>query len=307
MTVGEFYKNFREQLRTIYDERESANITDWVFESIANIKRIDRVTHKDQEMIGSTVGKLNDVLEQLLTNRPVQYILGEAWFYKMKLFVNEHVLIPRPETEELVEWVVEEIRNKESEIRNKEIAKLTTHNSPLTTDNSQQLTILDIGTGSGCIAIALKKELPAVSVSAIEISEKALQIARHNAQDQKVKIEFKQLDFLDDNLWTSLPSFNIIVSNPPYIPGNEKNKLAKNVVEHEPHIALFVNDNDPFIFYRKIAAFADEHLHEKGKVFVEVHEDCAKEVEQIFELKNFITDIKKDMFGRERMIKAYKS
>lgn len=291
MTIDKLYRHFVEQLQTIYDEREANNIVDWIFENIAGVKRLDRATNKKQAISTSTKEQLNKALQQLLQHKPVQYVLGEAWFYKIKLKVNEHVLIPRPETEELVEWVVEEIRNKKLEISNKEVAELN---------------VLDIGTGSGCIAIALKKELSNEKVFAVDISKEALQVAQQNTQDQDVKIDFIQLDFLDEGSWPSLPSFNIIVSNPPYIPENEQTKLAKNVVEHEPHLALFVNDNDPFIFYRKIAAFAEQHLKENGNVFVEVHEDYAKEVQQIFEKKNFRAKIKKDIYGRERMIKVCK-
>lgn len=289
MTIDESYKKFVERLRPIYDERESGNIADWVFESIANIKRLDRVANRQQAITNSTIEQLNAVLQQLLMHKPVQYILGEAWFYKMKLKVNEHVLIPRPETEELVEWVISEIRNKELEIRNKEVS---------------QLTIIDIGTGSGCIPIALKKELTASEIFAIDVSGDALKVARENAADQNVEINFLKIDFLSEGSWSSLPLFDIIVSNPPYIPEDEKIKLAKNVVEHEPRLALFVTDADPFIFYKKITAFADKHLKENGKVFVEVHEDYANQVQQIFTKKNFTAEIKKDMYGRERMIKA---
>jgi release factor glutamine methyltransferase len=300
MSIDELYKDFVEQLKTIYEEREAANISDWVFESIANSKRADRIINKEKEIDSSDVEKLNDALQKLLQHQPVQYILGEAWFYKMKLRVNEHVLIPRPETEELVEWVVEEIRNQESEI--------SRPGRPGRTGNKEieKFTILDVGTGTGCIAVALKKELHGAAVFAIDVSEEALSVARENSQDQNVKIDFLQLDFLNENLWASLPAFDIIISNPPYIPENEKTKLAKNVVEHEPHVALFVDDNDPFIFYRKIGAFAGTHLNEKGKVFVEVHEEYANEVQQIFAGEGFTTVIKKDMYGRERMIKADK-
>ena len=296
MTSVEQYKDFVERLKTIYDERESANIADWVFDSIANNKRLDRYTHKEKEFSNSTIQQLNAVLQRLLAHEPVQYILGEAWFYKMKFFVNEHVLIPRPETEELVEWVVEEIRDKKLEIRNKEVSQLITNYS----------TILDIGTGSGCIAVALKKELQNAEVFAVDVSEDALQVAKKNALDQNAVINFIQFDFLNEDVWPTLPIFDVIVSNPPYIPEDEKNKLAKNVTEYEPHLALFVANDDPFIFYKKIASFAAMHLKQNGKFFVEVHEDYSEEVQQIFAKKNFTTEIKKDMYGRERMIKAYR-
>ena len=295
MTSVEQYKDFVEQLKAVCDERESANIADWVFENIANNKRLDRVTQKEKEFSSSIINQLNAVLQRLLTHEPIQYILGEAWFYKTKFFVNEHVLIPRPETEELVEWIVEEIRNKKLEIRNREVSQLITNYSA----------ILDIGTGSGCIAISLKKELQNAEVFAIDVSEYALQVAKKNAYDQNARINFIQLDFLNEISWTSLPSFDVIVSNPPYIPENEKNKLAKNVVEYEPNLALFVANDDPFIFYKKIASFAEMHLKENGKIFVEVHENYSLEVKQIFEKKNFITEIKKDIYKRERMMKAY--
>ena len=294
-TIDEVYNGFVEQLKTIYDEREANNIADWVFESIAKNKRLDRITNRQKVLNNSTIQKLNNALQHLLRHKPVQYILGEAWFYKMKLKVNEHVLIPRPETEELVEWVVEEVRSTKYDVR---CTKLTTDNS--------QLTILDIGTGSGCIAIALKRELQKAELSAIDISNDALLVAKQNAADQNEEINFLQLDFLNERDWSLLPSFDFIVSNPPYIPENEKSKLAKNVVDHEPDVALFVTDNDPFIFYKKFASFADNHLKEKGKIFVEVHEDYSKGVQKIFEEKNFKIEIKKDIYGKDRMVKAYK-
>ena len=297
MTVDELYEYFIKKLSVIYNKREADNISDWVFESVANIKRLDRITHAISAIDNSIVNELNNALEKLLTHKPVQYVLGEAWFYKMKLKVNEHVLIPRPETEELVGWVVEEIGNKELKIRNNKDAEPAEH-SPVT--------ILDVGTGSGCIAIALKKQLSNAEIFALDISDEALQIAKENAQDQSAKINFLNFDFLDEASWSSLGKFNIIVSNPPYIPVDEKSKLAKNVVEHEPHLALFVTDEEPFIFYKKIAAFAKKHLNENGKIFVEIHENHGAEIKKVFSQKNFIAEDKKDIYGRERMIKAFK-
>ncbi len=283
MTVDESYKHFVKKLKSVYDDGEANNITDWVFESIASIKRLDRITDKQKQLNNLTVEQLNHALQQLLEHKPVQYVLGEAWFYKMKLKVNEKVLIPRPETEELVEWVVDEFKIQNSKLK-----------------------ILDVGTGSGCIAIALKKELPASEIFAIDVSKDALQVAMQNSQEHNAEINFMQIDFLNEKSWASLSSFNIIISNPPYIPENEKRKLAKNVADHEPHVALFVNDSDPFIFYKEIAAFAEKNLKEQGKIFVELHESYANEVQQIFAEKNFTTEIKKDIYGRERMICAYK-
>jgi release factor glutamine methyltransferase len=299
MTIDEEYKKFVEQLKAIYDQRESENIADWVFESIANNKRSDRIIDKQKQFSNVIILQLNAAMQQLLECKPVQYVVGEVWFYKMKLFVNEHVLIPRPETEELVEWVVEDVRSTMYDVRSKK-------NINIQHPTSDIVHIIDVGTGSGCIAIALKKELPDAEIFAIDVSDEALKVAKQNALDQNASINFLQLDFLNEEVWPSLPSFNIIISNPPYIPENEKRKLDKNVVDHEPHLALFVADNDPFIFYKKIAAFADKHLNKAGKIFVEVHEDFSVEIQKIFAEKNFTTEIKKDIYGRERMIKASK-
>ena len=298
MTIDESYKHFVKDLQTIYDERESNNIADWVFEN-AGIKKLERITAKQQQLSNSTHTQLNNKLEQLLTHKPIQYVLGEAWFYKMKFRVNEHVLIPRPETEELVEWAIDDVRSRKYEVRNN-----NSHN--IAHQTSVNIHLIDIGTGSGCIAIALKKELPDAGIFAIDVSQNALQVAQQNAGDQNVEINFLESDFLNEDQWHVLPIFDSILSNPPYIPEGEKNKLAKNVVEYEPHIALFVENNDPFVFYRKIALFAGKHLHQHGKVFVELHENFSEEVKQIFADKNFKTEIRKDLFGRQRMICGYK-
>jgi release factor glutamine methyltransferase len=282
MTIEQSYTDFLQRLKNIYDEREASNIADWVFESIAGIKRLDRIMNRQRVMDDSIIKKLDDTLSQLLQHKPLQYILGEAWFYKMRFFVNESVLIPRPETEELIEWIVKEVKGKK-----------------------EALKIIDVGTGSGCIAIALKRELPNKKVFAIDVSSDALTVAKQNAAALSADIEFIQTDFLNEGSWPQLSSFDVIVSNPPYIPANEKNKIKKNVVDYEPGMALFVDDNDTFIFYRKIASFASSHLNEGGKIFVEVHEEYAYEVSKVFTANNFTTIIKKDIFGRDRMIAAH--
>ncbi len=282
MMLAAFYKDFVVQLKKIYEDREANNIADLVFES-EGVKKLDRITDKQKQLNILIVEKLKNKLRELLQHKPVQYVLGEAWFYKMKLKVNEHVLIPRPETEELVEWVVQELKMK-----------------------NEKLKILDIGTGSGCISIALKKELPNTDITSIDVSEKALELAMENADDQKIKMDFIKLDFINETEWQQLPSFDIIISNPPYIPQKEKIKLNKNVTQFEPHIALFVDDNDPFIFYKKIAKFSRSHLNDKGKIFLEGHEDYAEDVVKIFSENNYQTIIKKDIYGKQRMIKAFK-
>jgi len=297
MTIETAYKQFLQKLNAIYDEREANNIVDWVFESIAGIKRSDRLAGKQNELSISTIEQLNNALQQLMQHKPVQYVLQEAWFYKMKFFVNEHVLIPRPETEELVEWIIEDVRGKMYEVRSKQSSNIGHQISDIKH-------ILDVGTGSGCISVSLKKHLPCCTITAIDISEDALLVAKKNAELLDVSVDFIQLDFLDETSWPSLPSFHIIVSNPPYIPETEKSNLDKNVVEHEPHIALFVKETDPFIFYHALINFSESHLNKGGKIFVEVHEDYAKDVQQIFEENKFQSEIRKDMYGRDRMIKA---
>jgi release factor glutamine methyltransferase len=296
MTIEQLYKEYISQLKNIYDEREAANITDWVFENIAGLKKIDRTLGKQNELSTTIASQLHDALKELLQYKPVQYVLREAWFYKMKLFVNENVLIPRPETEELVEWVVQDVRNTKYNVLSKKT-------SPSLTE-PHALNIIDIGTGSGCIAIALKKELDKANIIGVDVSTEVLSVAKQNAASQHVNIDLIQADFLNERSWSDLSRFDIIVSNPPYIPGKEKDILDKNVVAHEPHSALFVNDNDPFIFYKKISTFALGHLESNGKIYVEVHEKYASEVAAIFLKHHWTPTIKKDIYGRERMICA---
>lgn len=284
MTTEHAYNDFLNELNKIYERREAANISDWVFESVTGLKRLERSIQKSNELSSQVIEHLKKIKEELLSHKPVQYVLHEAWFYKRKFYVDEHVLIPRPETEELVEWIVDDIRN--SDIQN------------------QQCKIIDIGTGSGCIPISIKKELENTDVTAIDISEKALSVAKKNANLLHAEVRFLQNNFLDESLWNSLGVYDFIVSNPPYIPEAEKNNLAKNVSAFEPGIALFVRDNDPFIFYEKIAKFSQSHLASNGKVFVEIHEDYSGDVQQIFTKHDFKTQTRKDMYGKERMIKA---
>jgi len=303
MTIEQIYKEYLDQLKNIYDEREASNIADWVFENITGLKKIDRTLKKQAQLSNTTVEQLSSILAQLLQHKPVQYVLSEAWFYKMKLFVNEHVLIPRPETEELVEWIIEGVRSEMYDAGSTmyDVRNIKASLSPAT---NQKLDILDIGTGSGCIAIALKKELSNSNILGVDVSVEALSVAKQNATSQNINIDLLQIDFLNEGNWNELPTFNIIVSNPPYIPEKEKNVLDKNVVAYEPHSALFVSNDDPFIFYKKMVEFALEHLNTRGTIYVEVHEEYASEVTAIFSKYQFTSIIKKDMYGRERMIRA---
>jgi release factor glutamine methyltransferase len=282
MTTGEIYYQFKNKLKAIYDDREAKNITDWVFENVLELKNWEIRQNQNKELPGAELEEVKNYLQELLKHKPVQYVLQEAWFYKRKFFVNENVLIPRPETEELVEWIVSDFKKEK---------------------DSKPINIIDVGTGSGCIPISLKKEL-AANITAIDVSEKALAVAKKNASRLDASIHFFQMDFLNDDEWKILSRYNIIVSNPPYIPIKEKEILGKNVTEYEPAVALFVENNDPFIFYKKIAEFAKSHLKDTGKVYVEVHEEYAGEVRNIFDSAGFISQIKKDIYGKERMVRG---
>jgi release factor glutamine methyltransferase len=286
MTIEQVYSDFKEKLKTIYNAREAENISDWVFENATHLKKWERRENKNQELKENVENKIEKYLHQLLIHKPVQYVLNEAWFYKMKFFVDENVLIPRPETEELVEWIISDLKNE---------------------NNSKPTNIIDIGTGSGCVPIALKKELPHLNITAIDVSEKALAVANKNAENLNATIHFLQINFLDENEWKRLQSCDIIVSNPPYIPTSEKEILSKNVTDFEPAVALFVKNNDPYIFYKKISEFAKTHLNESGKIYVEVHEEYANDIKVIFENAGYLSEIKKDIYGKNIMVKAKKT
>ncbi len=279
MSIKYLYRNFLVQLQKIYSLSEATTITDWVFEKMVSLKRTDILRNPDKPITPEANKRVQKTLQELLLHKPVQYVLGETWFYHMKLKVNEHVLIPRPETEELVEQLIKDRKSK-------------------LTDPA----ILDIGTGSGCIPIAIKKNLPASIVTGIDISKPALKLAKENAALQHAYVNFKQVDFLDESTWSSMPAYDIIISNPPYIPVSEKVKLEKHVTDFEPHLALFVPDKSPLIFYEKIAIFGKEHILPHGKIYLETHEGHARETAALFQDFYQTVMIKKDMYGKERMI-----
>lgn len=279
MRLKELYRNFLVQLQKIYSLGEATAITDWVFEKLASLKRKDILKDPEKNISPAANELIQNALKDLLQHKPVQYILEEAWFYHMKIKVNEHVLIPRPETEELVEQLIKDRKSK-------------------LTDPA----ILDIGTGSGCIPIAIKKNLPASKLTAIDVSKDALALAVENAGLHNTHIQFTELDFLNEANWPALGFFDIIISNPPYIPVNEKEKLAKNVTDFEPHLALFTPEHSPLIFYEKIAAFGRDHLLPNGNIYLETHEDLAGETAALFRSDYQTVMIKKDMYGKERMI-----
>ncbi|HTH29970.1 MAG TPA: peptide chain release factor N(5)-glutamine methyltransferase [Lacibacter sp.] len=292
MTWQEQYQQLRQALTAVHETSEAEVMAAFVIEHVAK-KKIQQV--KQEAVTADEAQQINAILQQLLAHRPLQYVLNEAWFYGLKLEVNESVLIPRPETEELVDWIVKDIQGKKYEVRST-AALLTTHPSPLT--------VLDIGTGSGCIPIALKKKLPETEVSAIDVCSEALHVAINNAVNNETDINFQLLDFLNESKWSELTKYDIIVSNPPYIKTTEANNMSKHVLEFEPHKALFVPDEDALLFYRKIADFALQHLQPDGAVHIEINQQLGKETVELFQQKGFTVELRKDMSGNERMIKA---
>ena len=280
MTIQEATYFLMNQLRAIYADGEASEITDRVMERLTGSMKAERMLYKNEAITAQEETLLNQYAERLLKHEPVQYILNECWFYGLKFYVDKNVLIPRPETEELVDWIIRNLKFPFKELK-----------------------ILDIGTGSGCIPIALKRKLRKAEVWACDISEEALNVAKQNSSTLQADINFIQLDFLNEIENSQLPSFDIIISNPPYVPEKDKESMNKNVLEFEPHTALFVKDNNPLVFYEAIADFAKTHLTKDGTVYCEIHESLGKETAELFKQKGFATELKKDMQGKERMIK----
>lgn len=296
MIWQEQYQLLREALTAVQDVSEAEAMAALIVEHVGE-KKIHQL--KQENITAEETQQIERILQELLTHRPLQYVLNEAWFYGLKFEANESVLIPRPETEELVEWIVKEVKSEKKSTRyevGSTASLLTTHHSPLT--------ILDIGTGSGCIPIALKKNLPETEVSSIDVCSEALHTATTNAVNNETEVNFQLLDFLDESKWDQLSKYDIIISNPPYIKTTEANTMSKRVLDFEPHKALFVPDEDALLFYRKIADFALQHLQSNGAVYVEINQQLGKETVELFQQKGFIVELKKDMSGNERMVKA---
>jgi release factor glutamine methyltransferase len=291
MLLKTFKSKLLHELSAIYDEQEIESFFYLLLESYHGKKRIDLALNPEMEMDSSQVIKLESALSELKNQKPIQYIIGETEFYGLPFLVNENTLIPRPETEELLEWIVVESRKSEVE----------------------SLKILDIGTGSGCIAISLAKNLPNAEVFAVDVSEKALAVAKKNAANNKVKVNFINADILKINDLVDLPTsnfqlpthFDIIVSNPPYVRNLEKAEIKPNVLEFEPHLALFVEDTDALLFYRKIAHLATKNLAQNGKLFFEINQYLGKETVELLENLGFKSiELKKDIYGNDRMIQS---
>lgn len=286
MTVLEAYRQLSVTLQVIYEPREANRIASFVIEALTGLNNTERIVHRDALFTRQQQTRFNHIVLDLLNHKPVQYVLQEAHWYGMKLYVNESVLIPRPETEELVTWCIEEMK-----------AGATDKN----------FRILDVGTGSGAIAVALQKALPSAAVSAVDVSVDALQVAAQNAEEQQVSISLFKADILDTEQWASLPLFDCIISNPPYITEKEAGQMQANVLQFEPHLALFVPDNNPLLFYDAISSFGLKHLHNKGFLFFEINESFGNEVAQLLSAKGYINiELRKDMQGKDRMVKGEK-
>lgn len=289
MTIQEAYKQISYQLYSIYDDREASGIADMLTEHVTGFGKMDRLLNKDMILSETQEDRLMQMTYELMQHKPVQYVLQEAWFMGIKFYVDAQVLIPRPETEELVEWIVERQKtNSKTEVNN-------------------QVKILDIATGSGCIAIALQKKLTGAITEASDISAAALEVAKKNAAGVNMVIDFKKADILNESSWKNFGEYDIIVSNPPYIKKTEAAEMRLNVLQYEPAIALFVPDDDALIFYKAIGRFAKQHLIPGGNLFMEINEAHAEELIWLFcEMDFENVTVKKDMQGKDRMICASK-
>jgi release factor glutamine methyltransferase len=274
--VSNIIPYFIKQLNGIVQEREIVSLAYISIDFLLGYNRSDCIIHSDKDITSEVSDRIKEIIADLKTNKPIQHIIGETEFYELKFKVNEHALIPRPETEELVKWILEH----------------------------EFTSALDIGTGSGCIAIALRKNKGA-EISAIDVSESALLVAKENAKINEVEINFLLQDILKT---IALPKVDVIVSNPPYVLDKEKEIMLDNVLNNEPHLALFVSDNNPLLFYKKIAELAFTSLSKNGLLFFEINERFGKETVAMLNAIGFVDiELKKDINDKDRMIKATKN
>ena len=296
MKWAEAEKQLSNELKNIYSDGEASSIAALTMEAITGAAKNLRLVKKNMLLTPEQNRLLSMCTHRLLAHEPVQYILNKAHFYGMELYVDNAVLIPRPETEELVQWIIDDVKEsgKDVFIRNENEADVTT-----------ELKIIDVGTGSGCIALALKKAMPKAEVWGCDVSDVALTVARRNGSALDIRVDFQAIDFLDETQQKLLPTVDIIVSNPPYIPEKDKTTMQANVLNYEPHTALFVPDDDALVFYTSIALFAKQNLHENGTIYFEIHEDHANDVVTLFQTDGYKNvEVKKDMQGKERMVRV---
>jgi release factor glutamine methyltransferase len=285
MKIKQYRTYFIEELAPFYDAYEAESFFYLILEDKHKLRQIDLALNHELVFEEADIEKWKILLTELKKEVPIQYLLGKTNFYGLDFEVNEHVLIPRPETEELVEWIISE-------------------NSKI--ERFKNLKILDIGTGSGCIAISLAKNIPNAKVFAIDVSEDALAMAKKNAKNNNVAVTFLLQSILEtDDL---KQDFDIIVSNPPYVRNLEKQEIKKNVLNYEPHLALFVQDNDALLFYRKIAELAQKNLVENGQLYFEINQYLGAEMNDLLRKLNFKNiELRKDIYDNDRMMRGLKS
>ncbi len=281
MVLQQAMSSLTQLLQPIYDEVEAANIARLVLEDVTGHQLRSIRRHAQQLLTQHQTEAIQAISKRLLQKEPVQYVLGSCWFYDMHLKIDQRALIPRPETEELVDLVVKHLKR------------------------APAAHVIDIGTGSGCIALGIKKNIPGCHVKAVDVSAEALALAKENASRLEVDIELQQLNILDPAEWPKQANYDIIVSNPPYIAVEEKDTLHANVKDYEPHLALFAPAGEALAFYDAIAAFGKQHLAENGLVVVEINERLGSATSEVFLAAGFgNVSIKKDMQGKERIIIA---
>lgn len=282
MRIKQYRTQFIKELSPFYDAYEAESFFYLILEDKHKLRQIDLALNHELTFSDSDFTVWNSLLKELKKEIPIQYLLGKTHFYGLEFEVNENVLIPRPETEELVEWII---------------------NENLKTDRTKKIKILDIGTGSGCIAISLAKNIPNAEVYAIDVSKKAIETAKRNALYNKVEVNFILQNILETEVLKC--NFDIIVSNPPYVRNLEKEEIKKNVLDYEPHLALFVEDNDALIFYRKIAELAKKNLLENGQLYFEINQYLGKETKDLLENMDFKNiELRKDIYDNDRMISS---
>jgi len=274
---------FLNLLKDEYPVQEVSSFFNLLMESYLGMNRLEFALKPGKEFSLEEKAKFESAIYRLSLHEPIQYIIGETEFFGLKFKVNKNVLIPRPETEELVQWILDDLGKSK---------------------NTPNLKILDIGTGSGCIAISLAKNLPNAEIFALDISENALKTAKENAGLNKVNVNFIKTDIL--NLEALTEKFDVIVSNPPYVREMEKVEMHRNVLENEPELALYVKDTDPLIFYGIITKLAQAGLQENGNLYFEINQYLANETEEILKNTDFKTELKKDIFGNYRMLRGRK-
>ena len=283
MQLLAFKKQFLLFLKDEFPETEVQSFFNLLAENYLGITRLQFALNPDRALTSEEFQKLNDAMLRLKEHEPLQYIIGETEFFGLKFKVSPNTLIPRPETEELVEWILKDVQKSGA---------------------NSKLNILDIGTGSGCIAISLAKNLPNTNISAIDVSAEALTIASDNSLLNEVSVNFVKTDILQAEALQE--KFNIIVSNPPYVRELEKAEMHRNVLENEPELALYVSNEDPLIFYKKITQLAHQNLPIGGSLYFEINQYLSQETEAVLKNEGFDTSLRKDIFGNFRMIKGIK-